>query len=462
MKKYKIENILHSKGYVSIETLIVAGLVIATGAFLISKLVWKGKDIAMSNDNNMATVGKTMDDNLFNGNDVNKTNESSTNLVEKSKEVDCSLIENPSNLNEFKYKDISIDGVQGISITGYTGDSSDVVIPSCINGKPVVEIGPCAFVGRNATNSGDKATIKKPLTSVIIPDTVLSIQSGAFFNNDIKTIKLPKNLRYVEYRAFQSAGIKGELELPKELRELAYEAFKDNDINKVVINNLGTVYASYQLSASGYVGDVFLGNSIEDVVINDKIPDKLFQEMNYDKTIFSAIIPNEKPYGTAKDLFAHIGCKQKLLDYFKNIKFVSVNSIIKECDGYKYFVVDDNVINSMPRDVRPSEGINYYDNILKTLKANKGSAVIIGYDGKEENIRIPKIVDGKRVVCILSLDSRIDIKSIEIPDSVECIDDNAFFNLISTIEKVSMPKKFENDKKRLFEYKADKIQFKII
>ena len=123
MKKYKIENILHSKGYVSIETLIVAGLVIATGAFLISKLVWKGKDIAMSNDNNMATVGKTMDDNLFNGNDVNKTNESSTNLVEKSKEVDCSLIENPSNLNEFKYKDISIDGVQGISITGYTGDS---------------------------------------------------------------------------------------------------------------------------------------------------------------------------------------------------------------------------------------------------------------------------------------------------------------------------------------------------
>lgn len=462
MVRLKRKNLLYSNGYVSIETLIVAGLVIATGAFIISKLVWKGKDIAISNDNNMANVGKTMDDNLFNGNDVNKTNESSTNLIEKTKEVDCSLIENPSNLNEFKYKDISIDGFQGISITGYTGDSSDVVIPSCINGKPVIEIGSGAFIGRDAIDSGDKATIKKPLTSVMIPDTVLSIQSGAFFNNNIKTIKLPKNLRYVEYRAFQSAGIKGELELPKELRELAYEAFRDNNINKVVINNLSTTYASYKLSASGYVGHVFFGNNIEDVVINDKIPEKLFKEMDYDRTIFSAIIPDEKPYGTAKDLFTNPSCKNKLLDYFKNIKFVSVNSIVKECDGCKYFVVDDDTINSIPRDIRPSKGINCNDNILKTLKANKDSAVIVGYDGKEKNIRIPKIVDGKRVVCILSLNDTTHIKSIEIPDSVECIDDNAFFNLISTIEKVSMPKKFENDKKRLFKYKADKIQFKII
>ena len=70
---------------------------------------------------------------------------------------------------------------------------------------------------------------------------------------------------------------------------------------------------------------------------------------------------------------------------------------------------------------------------------------------------VSKIVDGKRVVCILQVNG-IGIKYLEIPDSVECIDDDVFLDS-RNIEKVSMPKKFENDKNRLFGYKADKIQF---
>src|SRR6476660_8641572 len=54
-----------------------------------------------------------------------------------------------------------------ITITGYTGPGGAVTIPSTISGVPVTSIGGSAFWGNG---SG--------VTSLVIPDTVTSIQDG--------------------------------------------------------------------------------------------------------------------------------------------------------------------------------------------------------------------------------------------------------------------------------------------
>ncbi len=56
-----------------------------------------------------------------------------------------------------------------ITITGYTGSSNAVTIPSSITGYPVASIGPSAFAGST-------------VTSLIIPASVTSLGDSAFFN----------------------------------------------------------------------------------------------------------------------------------------------------------------------------------------------------------------------------------------------------------------------------------------
>src|SRR6185436_9178727 len=65
---------------------------------------------------------------------------------------------------QFTY--FTIDG--GISITGYSGPGGDLTIPSTINGLPVNGIFSSAFLGKSS------------LTSVTIPDSVISIGDRAF------------------------------------------------------------------------------------------------------------------------------------------------------------------------------------------------------------------------------------------------------------------------------------------
>ncbi|MDR0910072.1 MAG: leucine-rich repeat protein [Spirochaetaceae bacterium] len=74
-------------------------------------------------------------------------------------------------------------------IKDYTGSSKDVVIPSSINGEPVISIGQEAFV-------------KKGINSVYIPDTVVSIALRAFADNSIKNLVLPGSVVRMGTQAF--------------------------------------------------------------------------------------------------------------------------------------------------------------------------------------------------------------------------------------------------------------------
>ena len=311
MKKYKIENLLHSKGYVSIESLIVAGLIIATGAFLISKLVWKGKDVATSNDNNMINAGKTMDDNSFVGGSANLHNQTiaSNSQLPTKDDFACDL-KNPSNLNDYEYAIIDDNYINGelkkideeiknrpdmspefinilkapilklkefsggVVITGYCGNKTDIEIPSCIDGKKVLAIGKPSI--------GKPVFAEKKLKSVKLPNTLKYIGYYAFSSNQLTNIAIPDSVVTIDDFAFQGNKLTS-IKLDSNLKEIGDFAFGGNQLESVIIPDsvveIGEKAFSYNKLTSIKLGgnlkkigeSAFSINELESVIVPDNV-----------------------------------------------------------------------------------------------------------------------------------------------------------------------------------------------
>ena len=99
--------------------------------------------------------------------------------------------------------EVSTDAVSGdwtytlsygeATITGYSGNSTSVTVPSSVSGYTVVGIGSSVF--------NDRYEIK----SITLPDTLQTIGSCAFQNcRSLTSITLPKSLTSIGYRAFHN------------------------------------------------------------------------------------------------------------------------------------------------------------------------------------------------------------------------------------------------------------------
>ena len=153
----------------------------------------------------------------------------------------------------YKNAGLEVTYVDGISITGYNVEGGlDVVIPSMINDKKVIEIGDYAFTTNGITptninntkkivpsylyNSENKTiatplTIDQPagldITSVVIPNTVMSIGKRAFTDNKLTEITIPSSVTIIGYSAF-SSNLLAEINFPTTPLLVSCEAFSGN------------------------------------------------------------------------------------------------------------------------------------------------------------------------------------------------------------------------------------------
>ncbi len=88
---------------------------------------------------------------------------------------------------DYKYKVVNNE----VEITDYVGKSKKLSIPEQIDGKIVTTIGYLCFGSSN-----------KYITSVTIPDTVTVIKEEAFWQTNIKSVLIGKNVKTIENRAF--------------------------------------------------------------------------------------------------------------------------------------------------------------------------------------------------------------------------------------------------------------------
>jgi hypothetical protein len=111
---------------------------------------------------------------------------------------------------------------QTITITGYTGTSSVVDIPSTINGLPVISIGAGAFAGSS-------------ITAVMIPNSVTTIGVGAFSECFYMTsVTIPNSLTSIGSSAFSGAGLTSVL-IPNTVTNIGYGAFSGCNLTNVTI-----------------------------------------------------------------------------------------------------------------------------------------------------------------------------------------------------------------------------------
>ena len=126
-------------------------------------------------------------------------------------------MDNKGNEGDFEYepyfKENTNDPIDPnyVMVTSYSGNESDVIIPSTLGGKPVKAIHHMIW--------GD-------ITSVTLPDTVTEINSGAFAGyKNLNRIVFSKNLEKIGYRAFASCSGLESVELPDGLKIISIEAF---------------------------------------------------------------------------------------------------------------------------------------------------------------------------------------------------------------------------------------------
>ncbi len=145
-------------------------------------------------------------------------------------------IENPSQGLELaesyskEYGDCYI--VTGIG----TCEDVDIVIPSTVNGKPIVEIADNAFLGNNniksvycgnrVTKIGKMAFQKcKNLKKAVIPDSVTALGDQAFCDSGVQEVTMSARITKMERAVFSGCSSLKSIKLPQSLTVIPEQAF---------------------------------------------------------------------------------------------------------------------------------------------------------------------------------------------------------------------------------------------
>jgi hypothetical protein len=125
-------------------------------------------------------------------------------------------LEGTNKVKGYRYR-VNDEG-DGIIIMNYTGLNKKIVIPTEIDGLPVVSID-----GSLAVNMGDD------VTSITFPDTVEYISGDILRMSSCKKLKqitLPKNLKYIGGGAFMRSGLTS-LTIPEGVTDIGEYAFAE-------------------------------------------------------------------------------------------------------------------------------------------------------------------------------------------------------------------------------------------
>jgi hypothetical protein len=181
--------------------------------------------------------------------------------------------------------------LEGIfTITGYTGDAADIVIPGTIGGKTVIAIGDAeaqynygsddvpvsvslsgSFSNKELTSVsipdsvssiGEWAFASNPLISVVIPDSVSSIGSFAFYHNyKLESVVIPNSLTVIQNYTFCYNYKLKSVVIPDSVKTIGNFAFYENQLSSVVIPD--------SVSSIGLMA--FYENQLSSVVIPDSV-----------------------------------------------------------------------------------------------------------------------------------------------------------------------------------------------
>ena len=137
-----------------------------------------------------------------------------------------------------------------VVVLGYEGTEPSLAIPERLQGYPVTEIGYRAFLDNEV------------LTAVTLPDTLEKIGDRAFMRTNIAGIVIPQSVTTIEEGAFASMENLTSIEIPAGVKELPYMVFA-NDWN------LSSVTFHDGLEKLG--DEVFTSCALKEIILPDTV-----------------------------------------------------------------------------------------------------------------------------------------------------------------------------------------------
>ncbi|MBQ7116818.1 MAG: leucine-rich repeat domain-containing protein [Clostridia bacterium] len=331
------------------------------------------------------------------------------------------------------YYTYTVTGGEATIIDVYESISGDVVIPDTLGGYEVAVIGPHAF--HNIKN----------ITSVMIPDSVISIKNSAFSGCDgLKEIYIPENVKAIESGAFSFCKNLQKITVNSDNESYVNDEFGalfDKNMTEIIQYPIGSENSEYSIpyGVEKICSAVFLGAvNLTDVVIPDTV--EIVGSSAFSQTKLLTLILPEGITEIGEGAFSYSEIRELVIPD-------SVRSI-----GYNAFWGTNLSKIFIPENVEYiGQGALFTDDIER-IEVDKNN---VHYSSDEKGVLFDK-----NKTKLIQYPSNINLSEYTIPDSVVKIGYQAFsgccLTSISLPEKVSDIEGFAFEGSELTEVIMDK------
>ena len=337
-----------------------------------------------------------------------------------------------------------------IVIDRYIGEAKIVKIPETIDGKPVVALDGGAFANNDIVER------------IILPDSLKRIGDKVFVNCwSLKKVSGGNNLESIGYMGCASNHINS-MNLPDTLHTIGDSAFIFTDISELTIPPLVTEIP----------GGTFAATSIETLVIPSHVKSVGKQAFDSCKNLKTVVIEEgvevlgDSVFGNC-DSLTSITLPSTLTEETDIMAFWGAGSVENKCtiyvpencvlkdailelynDGYDWCCAEvipapPGAESSLPEEETTPETEEPFaekkEYMGYTYWEDNGEIRITGYTGSETALEIPAEIDKNPVTVIEmgAFEGNTNLISVTLPDSLEVIDNNAFWGV--PITEINIP-----------------------
>ena len=216
---------------------------------------------------------------------------------------------------DFRY---TLDDKNEITITKYSGNDENIIIPNIIDGKNVTSIGDKVFyccdnlksitIPDSVTSIGESTFCYcKSLTSITIPNSVNSIGTNAFLDcTSLTSVTIPNNVTSISNYAFSNCNSLTNITIPNSVTSIGSKAFLGcSNITDIIIPDSVTSIGDGAFSASGLTSIIIPSsvtkieaytfqecNSLKSIVLPDSITSINDSAFSHCKGLTNITIPN--------------------------------------------------------------------------------------------------------------------------------------------------------------------------